>query len=159
MKDYKKCNLGEVPANAMVTRGGPGHNETEIAAYTNLFLYAQQFYGTYTLDEFRLLFIYELHIYVYNCGSSFKYVVVFCFSFSMFTSPAPYFDLIFSDSTRQLRPLKGKLRSASQYLGHTFMRAHRLTDCSPSTSSAVRFSIPNVVYASLVILSLLKHFC
>ena len=35
----------QVKANAMVTRGGAGFNQTEVDAYINVFMYAQQFYG------------------------------------------------------------------------------------------------------------------
>ena len=45
VSDYLRCNLGKVKANAMVTRGGLGHNKTQIDAYVNVFMYAQQFYG------------------------------------------------------------------------------------------------------------------
>lgn len=53
VKDYKRCSLGKVKANAIVTRGGNLYNETEIHAFSNLFLYAQQFYGSKMSDEFR----------------------------------------------------------------------------------------------------------
>lgn len=53
MPEYEKCNLGKVKANAIVARGGYGYNETEINAFTNLFLYAQQFYGSKEIDDFR----------------------------------------------------------------------------------------------------------
>lgn len=51
--EYRKCNLGKVKANAIVTRGGYGYNETHIDAYINLFMYAQTFYGRKSTDEFR----------------------------------------------------------------------------------------------------------
>jgi hypothetical protein len=38
-----RCNLGKVKANAMMARGGLGFNKTEIDAYINVFMYAQQF--------------------------------------------------------------------------------------------------------------------
>lgn len=53
VNEYKRCNLGKVKANAVVTRGGYGYNETEINAFINLFIYAQQFYGRKEADEFR----------------------------------------------------------------------------------------------------------
>ena len=49
--EYEKCNLGKVRANAVVTRGGYLYNETEVQAYTNLLLYAQQLYGRDSLDD------------------------------------------------------------------------------------------------------------
>lgn len=128
IKDFETCNLGKVPGNAMVARGGDGRNDTEIAAFTNLMLYAQQFYGTTSMDDF---------------------------SFSMFTSAPPYFDLIFSDSTRQLRVLKGEMRRPSKYLGRVFMRAHMLTDCAASTSAANQyFQESHVFLSSLLAVSL-----
>lgn len=54
LQDYPRCNLGKVKANAIVTRGGAGYNETELHAFTNLFVYAQQFYGRKDTDEYRL---------------------------------------------------------------------------------------------------------
>lgn len=53
LQDYKSCNLGKVKANAVVTRGGYGYNETQINAYMNLFTYAQQYYGRKDADAFR----------------------------------------------------------------------------------------------------------
>lgn len=35
----------QVRSNAVVTRGGDLYNATEVQAFTNLFLYAQQFFG------------------------------------------------------------------------------------------------------------------
>lgn len=40
-------------ANAVVTRGGYGYNESEINAFINLFVYAEQFYGRKDENEFR----------------------------------------------------------------------------------------------------------
>lgn len=53
MHDYRTCNLGKVRANAVVARGGEGYNETQLNAFVNLFIYAQQFYGRKETDEFR----------------------------------------------------------------------------------------------------------
>lgn len=53
VNEYERCNLGKVMANAVVTRGGYGYNETEINAFINVFIYAQQFYGRREADEFR----------------------------------------------------------------------------------------------------------
>jgi hypothetical protein len=53
MQEYEKCNLGKVKANAIVARGGSGYNETELNAFINLFIYAQQFYGRKDQDDFR----------------------------------------------------------------------------------------------------------
>lgn len=57
LEKYEKCNMGKVRANAVVTRGGSLYNETEISAFTNLFVYAQQFYSRKDGDEFRYLFV------------------------------------------------------------------------------------------------------
>lgn len=40
-------------ANAIVTRGHKDYNETEINAFINLFVYAQQFYSRKDEEEFR----------------------------------------------------------------------------------------------------------
>lgn len=50
--NYKKCSLGKFKANAVITRGGVAYNHTEIMAFTNLFMAAQQLYGRKTIDEF-----------------------------------------------------------------------------------------------------------
>ncbi|XP_073843497.1 transferrin 2 [Musca autumnalis] len=102
LQDYKKCNLGKVKANAIVTRGGVNYNETEINAYINLLTYAQQLYGRKNVDAF---------------------------SFSMFSSPINYYDLIFQDATRQLKVIPPNQRRYDIYLGSDFMRARRITDC------------------------------
>lgn len=53
IENYRRCNLGRVKANAIVTRGGDAYNITEINAFINLFTYAQQFYGRKDQDEFK----------------------------------------------------------------------------------------------------------
>ncbi|XP_060828593.1 transferrin 2 [Bombus pascuorum] len=112
--DYIHCNLGKVAANAIVTRGGYyGYNETQINAYINLFIYAQQFYGRKEQDEF---------------------------SFSMFYSQPPYSDLIFQDATQQLVVIPPEKREFSAYLGPDFMRARRIVDCNAG-ASAIEHSI------------------
>lgn len=100
--EFKNCNLGKVKANAIVTRGGEGYNGQQISAFINLFVYAQQYYGRKTLDDF---------------------------SFSMFYSLPPYHDLIFQDSTRQLQVIPTNKRRWDLYLGPDFLRARRITDC------------------------------
>lgn len=102
MDDYERCNLGRVKANAIVTRGGDAYNVTQINAYINLFIYAQQFYGRKDQDEFN---------------------------FAMFYSQPPYADLIFQDATTQLQVVPPELRWYSDYLGKDFMRAKRIVDC------------------------------
>lgn len=112
--EYINCNLGKVKSNAIVTRGGEGYNQREIDAYINLFVYAQQYYGRKTPDDF---------------------------SFSMFYSLPPYHDLIFQDSTRQLVVVKPEKRRWDLYLGSDFLRARRITDCD---SSAISLSSKNL---------------
>ena len=53
MEEYERCNLGKIKANAIVARGGNGYNDTELNAFINLFIYAQQFYGRKDQDDFR----------------------------------------------------------------------------------------------------------
>lgn len=113
VQDYAKCNLGKVKANAIVTRGGYGYNETQINAYINLFMYSQTFYGRKTADEF---------------------------SFSMFSSAPPYADLIFSDATQQLKVIDPRERYYSTYLGSDFMRARRIVDCHAG-SAQIKLSV------------------
>ncbi|CAB3359989.1 Hypothetical predicted protein [Cloeon dipterum] len=108
LKDYKWCSLGKAKANAIITRGGSYYNESEIEAYTNLFIYAQQFYGRKYQDEF---------------------------SFSMFYSPPPYSDLIFQDATQQLYILPKEERNYRAYLGRDFMRARAIVDCQAGAAS------------------------
>ncbi|KAK7866940.1 hypothetical protein R5R35_014716 [Gryllus longicercus] len=105
--EFKSCNMGKAKANAIVTRGGDGYNETEISAFINLFIYAQQFYGRTDQDDF---------------------------SFSMFYSNPPYSDLIFQDATRRLHVIDPSQREYSQYLGPDFMRAKRIVDCHAGSS-------------------------
>lgn len=76
----------------------------------------------------------------------------------MFTSPPPYFDLIFSDSTRQLQVLKGEKRRPSKYLGRVFMRAHMLTDCGASTSKANKYFYESSVVLASLLVTLLVSF-
>ncbi|OAD60207.1 Melanotransferrin [Eufriesea mexicana] len=107
--DYVHCNLGKVAANAIVTRGGYyGYNESQMNAYINLFIYAQQFYGRKEQDEY---------------------------SFSMFYSQPPYTDLIFQDATQQLVVIPPEKREFSAYLGPDFMRARRIVDCNAGASA------------------------
>lgn len=117
-------------ANAIVTRGGYGYNETQINAYMNLFTYAQQYYGRKDADAF---------------------------SFSMFYSMPPYHDLIFQDATQQLRPVPIPQRSYDLYLGGDFMRAKRITDCD-SAAMSHKFTISLAVIIPLVITSAFIYF-
>ena len=113
----RKCYLGKVKANAMVTN--PGYPEENINAFINLFKYAQQFYGQRNSDEF---------------------------SFSMFYSGLPYSDLIFQDAAQKLIELRpGKIhqeiknvsqqifseeREYKTYLGREFVKAFEEVECA-----------------------------
>jgi len=44
--------LGKVKANAVITRGGEAYNHTEVIAFTNLLMAAQQWYGGKSIDKF-----------------------------------------------------------------------------------------------------------
>ncbi|XP_058831146.1 transferrin 2 isoform X1 [Topomyia yanbarensis] len=123
ISEYKKCNLGKVKANAIVTRGGHSYNATQLNAYINLFTYAQQFYGRRDADEF---------------------------SFSLFYSNPPYHDLIFSDATRELRLIPGNIRWFDAYLGPDFLRARRITDCHAGATS-LKLSMLNVILLTLAL--------
>ncbi|XP_026754449.2 melanotransferrin [Galleria mellonella] len=83
-----------------VLMGRPNH--TELDTYSNLMVYAQQLYGSTTSDEF---------------------------SFSMFYSPPPYADLIFSDAAVRLRRVAHAQRSAALLAGRALPRAARLVSC------------------------------
>nr|XP_018896656.1 PREDICTED: melanotransferrin [Bemisia tabaci] len=109
IQDYMRCNMGKVKANAIVTRGGNSYNLTELNAYINLFIYAQQFYGRKDQDEFN---------------------------FAMFYSTPPYSDLIFQDAAQQLEIIPPELRWYSDYLGPDFMRARRIVDCHAGASQS-----------------------
>nr|CAD7458026.1 unnamed protein product [Timema tahoe] len=123
--DYKRCNLGTVKANAIVTRGGLGYNETQLNAYINLFTYAQQFYGRKDADEF---------------------------SFSMFYSPPPYSDLIFQDATQQLKVIEPNERYYGSYLGGDFLRARRVVDCHAGAGLPTLSIVGTLLTAAVAVL-------
>lgn len=117
-------------ANAIVTRGGLGYNETQINAFINLFTYAQQYYGRKDADAF---------------------------SFSMFYSLPPYYDLIFQDATQQLRPVPISKRQYDLYLGGDFMRAKRITDCDSGAMNH-KLSYSLVSLTTIIIACIFYHF-
>lgn len=108
---YVQCNLGKVASNAIVTSANKP--QSMIDAYINLFVYAQQFYGSKYSEDF---------------------------TFKMFVSEAAHRDLIFQDSTQQLKPVPLHRRNYAEYLGSDFLQAVRLVDCSGG-SSGVQLSI------------------
>jgi hypothetical protein len=126
--DYLRCNLGKVKANAVVIRGGQGHNETEANAIINLFLYAQQFYGRKLEDDFN---------------------------FGMFYSPEPFSDLIFLDAAQQLQVIPPNQRHYRDYLGKSFLRARALVDChAGSTINNISYLLLTTM--SLLLMTLWK---
>ncbi|XP_072934834.1 transferrin 2 [Epargyreus clarus] len=112
MHEYKTCNLGKVPGSVLM--GRPNH--TELDTYSNLMVYAQQFYGSTTSDEF---------------------------SFSMFYSQPPYSDLIFSDDAVRLKPLSHDMRSAEIIAGKALPRAARIVSCDAPQASYYIASDPD----------------
>ncbi|XP_045780412.1 melanotransferrin isoform X1 [Maniola jurtina] len=112
MHEYKHCNLGRVPGSVLMGRA----NHTELDTYSNLMVYAQQFYGATTADEF---------------------------SFSMFLSQAPYADLIFSDAAVRLKPLPHSKRSAELVAGKALIRAARIVSCDAPQASYYIASDPD----------------
>ncbi|XP_017135642.1 melanotransferrin [Drosophila miranda] len=124
IQEYKRCNLGKVKANAVVTRGGVNYNETQLNAYINLLTYAQQLYGRKDVDAF---------------------------SFSMFSSPIGHYDLIFQDATRQLQVIPRNKRTYDSYLGSDYMRARRITDCYAGASQ-VALSIGLLISSAIAIM-------
>lgn len=112
MHEYKHCNLGKVPGSVLM--GRPNH--TELDTFSNLMVYAQQFYGAVTSDDF---------------------------SFSMFYSPPPYSDLIFSDVAVRLKPLAHSKRSAETVAGPTLVRAARIVSCDAPQASYYVASDPD----------------
>ncbi|CAB3258368.1 unnamed protein product [Arctia plantaginis] len=112
MHEYKHCNLGKVPGTVMM--GRPNH--TELDTYSNLMIYAQQFYGAVTADEF---------------------------SFSMFYSQPPYSDLIFSDVAVRLKPIPHSKRSADIIAGPALIRAARIVSCDAPQASYYVASDPD----------------
>ncbi|KAH9643184.1 hypothetical protein HF086_010636 [Spodoptera exigua] len=112
MHEYKHCNLGKVPGSVLM--GRPNH--TELDTYSNLMVYAQQFYGAVTTDEF---------------------------SFSMFYSQPPYSDLIFSDVAVRLKPLAHNKRSAEIVAGPALIRAARIVSCDAPQASYYVASDPD----------------
>lgn len=93
VNEYKTCNLGSVPSNAIVTRGDISLSLVE--AYVNLFMYGQQYYGSRYSEEY---------------------------TFKMFSSVHGK-DLIFQDATQQLVRVPLVNQTYNSYLGYDFMRA------------------------------------
>lgn len=120
---YASCNLGRVAADAMVTHANRPKEDVE--AYINLFLLAQQFYGSKYSEDFTL---------------------------KMFVSEAGYPDLIFSDSSSQLVPVPENERHYRRYLGHEFLKAVSIVDCTSSAFAAKHF-VPFTSHLIIVLLT------
>ncbi|XP_048486499.1 melanotransferrin isoform X2 [Plutella xylostella] len=97
-----------------VLMGRPNH--TELDTYSNLMVYTQQLYGASRTDDF---------------------------SFSMFYSPPPYSDLIFSDAAVRLMPLPHSQRSADIVAGTALIRAARIVSCDAPQASYYIASDPD----------------
>jgi melanoma-associated antigen p97 len=104
-REYKRCYLGEVKANAIVTSPTIGYEK--LNAIINLLKYAQQFYGQKVPDEF---------------------------SFSMYYSEPPYADLIFQDATQQLIVLPEEEWHYTKYLDKEFLKAYAVVECRSGAS-------------------------
>ncbi|CAG0918305.1 unnamed protein product, partial [Notodromas monacha] len=99
VKGYEDCNLGKIKGNALVGRKA---DRIPTRVTTDLFIYAQQFYGVKHGD---------------------------LFSFKMFSSPEPSFDLIFQDSTQQLMIIEEEERDYASFLGDDFLHAMHAVNC------------------------------
>lgn len=101
VNEYKTCNLGAVPPNAIVTRGDS--NFQRIDAYINLFLYGQQYYGSKYSEEY---------------------------TFKMFSSTTSGRDLIFQDANQQLVRVPLENQTYNSYLSREFLRAMETVFCN-----------------------------
>lgn len=100
VNEYKSCNLGTVPPNALVTRGDTLLSLVD--AYVNLFMYGQQYYGSRYSEEY---------------------------TFKMFASTNGK-DLIFQDATQQLVRVPLRNQTYTSYLNNEFLRAMQTVFCS-----------------------------
>ena len=75
------------------------------------------------------------------------------FSFSMFTSAAPYWDLIFNDATQKLVVVDEGEQEYREYLGSSFLRAMETVDCtagSPVNIPQLRFIMTSLITALII---------
>jgi len=124
-KEYKRCNLGRVSTNAIVTNKYKDDYYKE--AYINLFIYAQQFYGSKYSEDF---------------------------TFKMFVSEIEHKDLIFQDSTVQLKAIPRWKRDYKEYLGHDFLKAMSLVDCTAGAHSIEASFVNYLLLVITLIISL-----
>lgn len=125
--EYKTCNLGKIPANAIVTSEYKPLQHIE--AYVNLFIIAQELYGSKYSEDYK---------------------------FKMFVSPieSGLNDLIFQDATSSLVSIPDAKRNFIQYLGPEFMRAIRNVDCASSSdllTAPIRLLIASIVTGLLAL--------
>lgn len=121
VSNYEACNLGKVASNAMVTAGTKPKQVVD--AYIDLFVYAQQFYGSKYSEDF---------------------------TFKMFVSEEKHPDLIFQDSTQQLKPVPVDRRDYRAYLGKDFLQAVQLVDCSGAKRLASAFGLVSALLLAQV---------
>jgi hypothetical protein len=95
----------------------------------DLFVYAQQFYGVKHGD---------------------------LFSFKMFASPEPTFDLIFQDSTQQLVVVDEEERNYAAFLGEEFLQAMHTVNCKAGGEKVLPAA--TIVAFSLLFARLLGNF-
>lgn len=100
VNEYKTCNLGTIPPNAILTRGDTPFRL--IDAYVNLFMYGQQYYGSKYSEEY---------------------------TFKLFSSTNGK-DLIFQDATQQLVRVSIVNQTYNSYLNPEFLRAMETVFCS-----------------------------
>lgn len=125
-KEFKRCNLGRVSTNAIVTNRY--NDEYHKESFINLFIYAQQFYGSKYSEDF---------------------------TFKMFVSEIDYKDLIFQDSTVQLKAIPIHKRNYKEYLGHDFLKAMTLVDCTAG-SHHIKASFVNYIILVITLIISLK---
>lgn len=101
VNEYKTCNLGTVPPDALVTRGDTPLQLVD--AYVNLFMYGQQYYGSKYTEEY---------------------------TFKMFASASGSHDLIFQDATQQLIRVPLVNQTYNSYLDRDFLRAMETVFCT-----------------------------
>lgn len=126
VKDYMKCNLGRISSNALVTNSFKPYLHKE--AYVTLFIYAQQFYGSKYSDEF---------------------------TFKMFVSDPKYKDLIFQDSTVKLASISSERRDYRKYLGHEFLKAMTIVDCTATANSV---QLNSFLLCSITVLLFIRNY-
>jgi len=124
--DFKRCHLGRVATNAIVTNKYNDNYQKE--SFINLFIYAQQFYGSKFSEDFTF------KMFVSQTGPT--------------QSQTDYKDLIFQDSTVQLKAIPPNKRHYHQYLGHEFLKAMTLVDCT----AQAHLSTPSLLNCLLLVI-------